>query len=442
MSIWLKPLIDDLKGADVGIVVADENQNKLIEINPDNPFIPASNMKLFTAAAALLYLRPNFRYFTGIYYTGSLDGGTLKGNIVVRGSGDPLLKSTDIDKVSIKLSRVLKQVKGNIIVDTSVFDREFVNKRWDENYLQHPYAPRVSALTVNEGCINIIVQPTQPGEKPLLEIHPIQDEIRIINKAITVKKGFATKINVTKKKGENVFIVEGTIEEDAYPVDVKKPIENPHLYTGSLFKSGLIKNGVSVEGNVEEGFLEDGVLLDYIVSNPLTEIVKKLLKHSDNLVAECLLKTMGYYRYGKGSWANGINCLKRTLGDIGLNLDDDNIRIFDGSGLSKSNKLTPWKIVELLLAMRKSSLFKYFYNALPVAGVDGTLRKRMRNTPAERRVIAKTGTLSNACTLSGYIKTLSGRELVFSIMVNNFEIPIEDVRKIIDKICVNIVKKY
>ncbi|RLE82895.1 MAG: D-alanyl-D-alanine carboxypeptidase/D-alanyl-D-alanine-endopeptidase [Thermoprotei archaeon] len=427
--------------ARVGAIITDVDYSEILTVNADEKFLPASAVKLFTAATALHILHPNFRYETGIFYTGEIRDKELKGDLVIRGSGDPTLTSSRLGKIAGSIARELKIVHGDIIIDSKVFDGGFVNKAWLENTLSYPYIPRIAGFLVDKGMIKVTILPGKDGSPPIVKTFPKSRLVRVENRAVTGKSK-PTRLEVLKEEEANsvTIVVKGTINIDEKGALFQIPLERPNLFAGLLFKESLKSAGVSVEGNVTEGTLVDGMLLELIPSRSLSDILKLLLRHDDHLIAEHLLKTLGYYRYGKGDWEYGIKSIKSLLKT--LSIPDNELVLVDGSGISKDNRATPRSIAELLFKIRKRRYFKNFYRALPVAGISGALRERLINTNARGRIIALACFTAEASSLSGYVKTLQNRELIFSIIINNPKVPLESLLEAVDKMCLSLVEDF
>ncbi|HDH06736.1 MAG TPA: D-alanyl-D-alanine carboxypeptidase/D-alanyl-D-alanine-endopeptidase, partial [Thermoproteales archaeon] len=403
-----------LKNAHIGVLV--ETDEKIIyELNSEDLFIPASNLKLFTSATILNILQPNFRIETWFFGTTRVRGGELNGSLVIRAGGDPTFSRTRLEKIVTGLSKKLRKVNEGVILDLSVFDKEYVNPYWEKEDLEHSYAPRIVPFTLERGLIKIKVYPTELGLKPRIIVEPFNGYIKIENNARTVS-GKVNQISVEKKPGENSFVVKGEIGLEVEELVFEKPIEEPHLYATEYLKHLMVKHGIKVKGEVREGVFEDGVLLAMDISRPLSDLNKILLKFSDNALAEYFTKILGYYELGEGSWIKGLKVMRSYLKQLGI--DVTKLKIVDGSGLSRANRVTPRIIVDFLKRFQRNRFFKYFYTALPVAGIDGTLRDRMKNTIAEGRIRAKTGTLRDVVALSGYATCLSGKKAFFSIIIN------------------------
>ena len=241
---------------------------------------------------------------------------------------------------------------------------------------------------------------------------------------------------MNRKRGLNVIQVSGSIPEGQYPEQREAPatVEDPALYAGDVFRTELTRQGILVAGGLRSGAApEDAVLIVKRTSPPLSHVLALLNKPSDNLIAEVLLKSLGRAVKGSGTTEAGIEAVMEVFAQVGM--DTGAIRMVDGSGLSRLNLVTARSIAALLGYMRVHPQWNVFVNSLPTAGVDGTLRGRMKGTAAEGRVRAKTGYLSRVSSLSGYVNTRSGERLVFSILMNNHLCRNDEARAVQDRIC-------
>lgn len=420
--------------------------------NEDKLFVPASNLKLFTSAAALVDLTPDYQYKTGLYLKGTMEGPAINGDLIIRGSGDPTISGRFYNDDMLFLFNAwadsllelgIDEIRGNIIGDDNAFDDIGLGYGWAWDYESYWYAAPSGALSLNDNCIDIIVSPTEVGKKANIKILPDTKYAIIINKVLTVDDDSAQSINVYRERGTNVITVEGFIKENTKEFKTYATINNPTQFFVVVFKEVLEKKGIKVKGYPID-IDELNILLDYDsmillaehTSVDLREIVKVINKNSQNFFAEQLLKTIGYENYGLGSADNGVRALKNILSEMGIN--PDNIKIVDGSGLSRLNFVSPKHIISLLNYMHKNPYFIPFLNSLPIAGVDGTIGKRMTNNRATNNVRAKTGFVGAVRSLSGYVRTGDNELVAFSIIANNFTVPVKLAENIQDLVCLRL----
>jgi serine-type D-Ala-D-Ala carboxypeptidase/endopeptidase (penicillin-binding protein 4) len=417
-----------LKGGFQGVIIQSLADGKTwYERNSDLLFLPASNQKLLTSSAILNALGPDWAYTTSLYRVGSLDDdGTLHGNLYLKGSGDPLLEAKDLDDfvASVKTSGV-KKVQGKLITDDTRLDSARYGDGWSSDDMSYYYSAQISALNLNENLLTLTFDPgRKPGDAVRVAVSPTEKYARVVVRARTVAKGEKTALTVKRALGENVITVDGTLALDAKPEEYKPvgvTVEDPTRYVAYVLLEKLRKAGIDVTGGDADGAAPTSGALPVAqhVSPPLSEILKKLNKPSDNLVAECLLKTLGAEKgkTGVGSAVTGRDVAYEWFKSIGM--DTAGIDMTDGSGLSRQNFVTPRNLALLLKTMYTHPHGKVFIESLPVAGVDGTLRNRMKGTAAEKNCKAKSGYVSSVSSLSGYVTTKAGEPLLFVMLMNN-----------------------
>ncbi|WP_099159019.1 D-alanyl-D-alanine carboxypeptidase/D-alanyl-D-alanine endopeptidase [Virgibacillus ndiopensis] len=426
---------EHLEGTTTGVSIRSaETGEILFESFGDTRLHPASNMKLLTGASALETLGPDYTFTTEVLTNGSIKGKTLHGNVYLKGKGDPTLMKEDLDQFAQDLkAKGIKNIKGNLIADDSWYDD--VRLSQDLNWSDEPFytGAQVSALTLspNEdydaGTVIVAVTPaTKAGEKAQVKLTPETDYVKIINKAKTVEADKEKDISIEREHGSNNIVIEGTIPVDGSRSRSWVSIWEPTGYALDVFKKSLEENGIKLVGNAgtEMGVTpKDATVLTLRKSMPLRDLFIPFMKLSNNGHAEILVKEMGRIKYDEGSWDKGLEVVEEVLSNIGLN--SETLRLRDGSGMSHKNMIPANELSQLLYAVQDKSWFPDLKNALPVAGmserfVGGTLRYRMTEEPTKGNVKAKTGSLTGVSTLSGYVTSKDGKELIFSIMVNNY----------------------
>ncbi|MFP3726088.1 D-alanyl-D-alanine carboxypeptidase/D-alanyl-D-alanine endopeptidase [Priestia filamentosa] len=434
----------DLKGAISSISIKKAKSGEVLyEKNSSVRMKIASNMKLFTGAAALETLGEEYKFHTELWHDGKVKNGVLKGNLYLKGKGDPTLGLQELQQFSALLhEKGIKKIAGNIIGDETWYDdvRLSEDMIWkDESYA---YGAQISALTFSPdyryeaGTVIVETTPTKNGKKAHISISPKTDYVRVMNETKTGKG--ETDLEIVRKRNGNVIVVKGIIKEGEESDQTAIAVEDPALYTTSLFKDALEKNGIKVTGKVKkEETPQKAQLMGVKESPPLGEIFIPYMKLSNNTIAEIFVKEMGKVQYGEGSFEAGLTSLDQTLSEMDVNVD--NMMIRDGSGLSHVSGVPTDEISSLLFHARQKPWYDNFYESLPLAGdpdelIGGTLDERMRGTAAEGNVRAKTGSITGASSLSGYVTTEAGEELIFSIVFNAFLA--EDVKDIEDKIAV------
>ncbi|WP_084960046.1 D-alanyl-D-alanine carboxypeptidase/D-alanyl-D-alanine-endopeptidase [Thermoactinospora rubra] len=382
---------------------------------------PASNAKLFTSAAAAEVLGLDYRFQTSVLRAGRQTGSVVTGDLVLRGTGDPTMLAEDYDKLAAAVAaKGVKLVTGKLVADDTWFDSVRLGQDWawdDESWY---YAAQISALTASPDRDydpgTVIVSVSASDGKVKVGTTPETDYLKIVNKATA---GSSTDVLIERQHGTNTVLITGTVAE---PYSEWITVDDPARYAASLFRSALAKHGVRVLGPTVSGAAPEGAAeLAEHESMPLSELLVPFMKLSNNMHAEILTKAMGRKVAGQGTWAAGL----KVTGDFARGLGVQVLNLRDGSGLSRRDGVTAASIAQLLLAVRGKPWYQAWYDSLPVAGnpdrfVGGTLRNRMRGTPAAGNVRAKTGSLTGVTSLSGYVTSAEGEPLVFSIMLNQY----------------------
>ncbi len=419
--------------------------------NEDKLLMPASDLKLFTTAAGLILLGSEYRFSTDIFLNGNLDGSILKGDLIIRGRGDPTISgrfyNDDMYRVFSDWADSLSaygidEISGNIIGDDNAFDDVGLGAGWAWDYESEWFAAQSSAVSFNDNCVDVIVTYDKETKLPKINIQPQTKYVVIINNVLPVPKDSVSSIGVYRERGTNVITVYGTIREDD-SVKTFVTVNNPTQYSMVVLKDVLEKKGIKVHGYPMD--VDDITSpLDYskmkklctTFSPPLKEIIKVINKNSQNFFAEQLLKTIGLEKEGYGTVANGVKAENKIFKEIGIN--PESMILADGSGLSRLDFVTAKQIVTLLDYMYKSKYFIPFFNSLSIAGVDGSLADRLKNTNAKDRIRAKAGFLEGVRSLSGYAFTADNEPVAFSIIVNNFNVPVKLAENIQDLVCLRL----
>ncbi len=409
-----------IEGASVGAIVIDaDSGSPLFAHRADHLMIAASNVKVLTAVAALEAFGPTHRFATEVYADRSPDAEGAVAELTVVGGGDPSLTSEQMWRLAADLARAgLRTVRGDLVVDTSAFDDQHWHPAWGKTSARAYHAP-VAALSVNYGAFAVEVAPGRaPGAAARAAIDPALPYFTLVNSART--KGVKAKLSVSRKRspsGDRVG-VDGTIGAAAKPTQIYRSVSQPALYAGHTLARQLAAVGIDVRGAVRRGKRsQQAVRLLRFEGKALSEIVRLMMKHSNNNMAETLVKAMGVASRNSGTWSAGIATLRHTLTQVGT--AKSGFDLVDGSGLSRRNRVSPRALASTL--RRGIASFRYgpeLAAALPIANRDGTLQRR--TTKARDRARAKTGLLNGATALTGIVHTSSGRRLVFSIIANDY----------------------
>lgn len=423
-----------LDGATFGVNVTKASTGETVYGHTDDLLLhPASNMKILTGVAALEVLGPDHRFTTDVLHTGKLNpGGVLRGDLYLRGKGDPTLLKEDFAQFAKEVkAKGVKKVHGNLIADDSWFDDVLLSEdlNWSD---EHNYTGAgVSALTASPntdydaGTVIVNVNPAkEAGAEAEVTLDPFTESVTIDNRAETVAKDGKKSISITREHGTNHIVIKGTIPVGATASRSWTAVEDPTMYALDLFKQALKQEGITISGKLAEGATPEGAAtLASKKSMPLSELYIPFMKLSNNGHAEVLVKEMGRAAAGEGSWDAGLGVMEDVLAGYGL--DPAGMRLRDGSGMSHKNLVTAEQLSVLLYKVQTEPWFPVFLKSLPVAGhpdrmTGGTLRNRMKGTGAAENVKAKTGSLTGVSTLSGYVTAENGEEYIFSILFNNY----------------------
>jgi D-alanyl-D-alanine carboxypeptidase/D-alanyl-D-alanine-endopeptidase (penicillin-binding protein 4) len=455
----------ELAPAMVGIKVTSlETGRVLFEENGSKLLRPASNMKLYTVAAALDRLSPDYRFVTSVYAVERPDAaGILHGDLTIYGRGDPSIAARfnggdyfkGINELASQIAAAgVKRVEGDLVGDETYFIGPQYGSGWNWEDLQWWYGAEVSALTSNDNALDLIVKPgSSVGAPAVITTGPPDPLLAIVNRVVTGTKGSKRVLSLHRGLAADTLEIQGSIPLDDRGYAAGIGISHPGLLFVYLLRSSLAQRGVVFTGksrivpapahaNGQPTSRPVWIEIASMQSPPLSLIAAQTLKPSQNLYTELLLRTLGRVVAPSSGSSDirrtsedaGIEIVKAFLKEAGVNTGG--LSLTDGSGLSRNDMITAEASVQLLTYMGRHRYAAVFREALPIAGVDGTLRNRMKGTPAENNVRAKTGSLSSAASLAGYLTTAGGENLVFSIMVNNYPVD-TDVRSLcIDPITV------
>ncbi len=433
----------DFSSADIGICVqAVESGEYLYMQNESKNFIPASTQKVLTTAAAFDILGPNFKFATKLYLDGIiLPTGEFVGNVIIRGMGDPSISKYYFKEpleildnwARILDSMGINSIKGNIIGDDSYFDNTYYGPGWSWDDFSYTYSSQVSALSINDNRVDFFIYSGDSiGASAGISSYPSSQYFRIVNNIRTSKSSDEAEIDGIRETGTNILKLSGAVPYDNFRKkahSLSVTIDNPTLFFLNLFKQVLDNRRISFSG----GLLRQADLpsrINYAELNPViehfsptvSEIISIINQESHNLAAEMLLKTLGKENSGTGTYNSGAEFLRNYLGKAGVN--QQNVKIVDGSGLSRLNLISPRNQVSILNYIYRSSFKDYFVKSLARPGEPGTLKRRMTRSKAEKSVTAKTGSMNYISAICGYVNSRDGETFAFSIMFQNFTVPL------------------
>ena len=418
------------RGANVGVlVVRADNGQVLFEDGARRLLKPASNMKILTGVAALATLGPAHRFVTRVYSEAPPDAQGAVGSLMVRGGGDPSLTSEEWWRLAADLKAAgVRSVQRDLVLDDTAFVDQKWNPAWGTRSARAFHAP-VSALSANYGSFIVTVRPGDAGREARVTIDPSIPYLTLVNQVRTGKAGSVNVDPQPSPQGETV-VVSGSVAPGAEAEAVPRSVADPTRYAGAILRMQLEANGIVVHGGTRvepvppgarEILAHDGM--------PLADIVRLLMKYSNNNMTEVLLKALGARDGAGGSWDNGLAASRSALAGLGVDLEG--CTLVDGSGLAASNRVTPTTLVSALRAARASFAFgPELLSSLPIAHRDGTLKRRAAG--AVDAVRAKTGLLAGATALSGFAHLRDGTEAAFSIIVNDYKSGDADVMAAID----------
>jgi D-alanyl-D-alanine carboxypeptidase/D-alanyl-D-alanine-endopeptidase (penicillin-binding protein 4) len=436
--------------ASVSISIIDTGTGKVIPgYDSQRNLVPASIMKLITTAAALELLGPEYTFTTTIGYSGTIDNTTktLKGDLIIKGGGDPCLGSEYFDsfygdfisKWSSEIRQMgIDKIEGSIISDDSFYDYEPVPSKWLWEDMGNYYGAGTYGLSIFDNYYSVHFRTSKAGSKPeITAINPTFAKKKISNFLVsgdTRDEGYL----FAAPYGDNTW-VSGTIPENRNDFILKGSISDPPLLAAKLLHEKLMSSGVVISGEpstrrlLNEPDNYEVKTITETISPHLHEIINVLNHESINLYAESLTKHMGLVYKNEGSTESGIAVIKEFLNHAGI--DTEGIKIVDGSGLSPVNYINASELAKLLLYMKKNSkYFKNYLESFPEAGKPGTLNSYFTDPFFKNRLRLKTGSMTGVRSFAGYVTANSGKEMIITIIVNNYSGSSEKVISCIEEI--------
>lgn len=428
----------------------------LYSLREGKGFMPASNMKLYTTASALALLGLDFRYETPIFYQGTIDAdGVLNGDVIIVGSGDPSIsgryrKEITTEQILDEWVQAFRnlgvtKITGDIVGDDDCFDDSPIAGSWENDDLAYWYATGSSGLAISDNCYSYTITPGEAVFAPTTcTIDPETSYLTITNDILTTGSSARRRVDLHREMTSNDVRFFGSIPLEGSPYSHFASVYNGTLYTTTLFMEALEHGEIEVLGRAtdiddypdkaERFSPANFTLVHTHVSPPLSELIAIINKPSQNFYADHLLRTLGYRFKDEGSFRKGAEVVAEFMRSIGAE-DLDGFKMADGSGLSRRDLVQPRHTIALLDYMIRQPYGEVFYESLPIAGVDGTIRRRMKGTLAEANVHAKTGFITRARSLSGYVTTMDNELLIFSMMANNYTVPTRMANQQQDRAC-------
>lgn len=436
------------RSANWGVLIVDPaRSDTLYSRNAGKLFMPASNQKLLTGATALAQLGADFRFETRVLGAAYPINGILTGDLALIGSGDPSMSDslaggdamTPLRALADSLAaRGIREVTGRLVRGGDAFPDSTLGYGWSWDDLDYGYSAPVDELFFNEGYARVTVfGGARPGDAVTVRTLPARTvprlgRVDVVTGAICCMERSRVEWFGDVRGRRPVVALRGSVRPGD-SVTVSVALRHPTSAWLDAFTEALAERGITVRGGVDADAIGDTSGMSVLAtrrSPPLREILARFEKPSQNQIGEILFKTLGRERTGVGTADSGRVVVERQL--LAWGADSAGFAVRDGSGLSRHDYVTPETIVKVLDAMRRHPDFAVFYDALPVGGVDGTLRTRMLATPAAGNVRAKTGTLDKARALSGYVTAADGRLLIFSMLANNHVVANREVERVQD----------
>lgn len=454
INLWAAPLSSQMckllnsQGSAAGIAsisVANYSSGSIIySYNSNRRFVPASNLKLFTAASALFAFGKNYHFNTTISAnTNHLVKGVLNDNLYINFVGDPSLTVDDLKRLLLALkNKGIRRINGDVIVNGSRFSPPNYAPGWTENSINWYYSAPITAVALNENAFSMTLLATSHiGVKTKAKIYRYSRYISLSNDLLSASQQQANhncSLVMTMNEANHLSL-SGCWPARKDDSLLRVAIKNPSLFAEGVIKDTLASNGIIVAGKIRSAKAPNGLtVIASHQSAPLSSLMKTMLKRSDNFYAGCLIKALGSKYYKIGNFQNGVLAEKKILSKQ-ANVNFAHMRIVDGSGQSYFDHVQVRQIVRLLYRVRKSAIGNIYYQSLPISGVDGTLAYRMSGIRS--KVHAKTGSMqAGNYSLSGYIKTANDKTLVFSMIVNNAASATQ-ARALLDK-AANILYRY
>lgn len=430
-----------------------QHQETLFSSNAFRMLTPASNQKLLTTAAAAERLGWDFRYTTRVYATGSIDAnGGLNGDLVVVSDGDPTINPRHperwgaFDEWGRQLAaKGIRQVNGYLIGDDNAFDEPGWAPGWSWDDIAFGYGAAVGALQYNENQVELMIGPgLEAGARAIISVSPSGSGLIIDHQVTTVAAGEPSRVTLKRPPNSVMLTVSGQVALGSSPLTEYAAVDNPTQVYLNTMRIAFARHGVHIERSPldiddvrMQPDMSKATLLIEEKSPPLSEIVDVALKWSRNIYADTLLLSMSPDGQPK-TWPGALGVLDETLTAWGVPRESYLAR--DGSGLSRYDYLSADAVASLLAHLHADPKHADNYRAaLPVFGVSGNVANRLKDTPASGRVWAKTGSLSQVRSLSGYLMTLEDEPLVFSIIANGFRVPQREIDAAIDKALLRLV---
>jgi len=437
------------RSSDASVQIVEVDSGEVVaEHNPHLPLAPASNMKLFTTAAAIDLLHPNFEVTTTVYTRGKADAtGTLDGDVKITGHGDPTIggrfhdghATAVIEEWITDLKRAgVTTIKGNLVFEYGYMDTDYIHPTWPADQLINWYEAPVAAFTMQEGCVAVRVMPSRSGKPCVVQLDPPTSYLELENSCVT-GRGLPF---ITRIRGTNSVIVRGGVPARSGLTEVFVTIENPIQYFATVTNETFARGGIKVQGQIiitPRDTRSDWQPVSQHAT-PLEILVYVINKKSQNHYAEQVVKIIGAEKKKEGSWTAGTNTVTEWLTEK-IGVPDGEYHQADGSGMSRDNRASANAFIHLLRYMWKSPWREDFVSSLPYSGdPDSKFGHRLRQAPYARQVYAKTGYIVGVVGLSGYVHAASGKIYAFSFIFNRYHVGVYAVYRLQDDLLKEIIR--
>lgn len=410
--------------ADIGVQIKSmKSGDVLYSHNEQRLYTPASTAKLFTAAAAYIYLGPDYKFSTSVVTDAeSTSNGVIDGDVYLVHSGDPSLTYYDITDLMVTLkSMQIHTINGNVYVDNTAYDQDNFGPGWEWSDTKYCYAAPINASIINHNCLSFSISPAKSDGRLASITENPRFYYSAFNNQVITKGGRARGCHVSLSlDSDNTIDLRGCLARGRYSHGASLVIANVTKYNQSMLQSLFHQFGIQVNGTIGAKAAPANLpALATHESKPLNDLISEMLKKSDNVIAGSLFKKLGQvYTNRPGSWSNGSRAVKEILSQK-ARVNTSSMTFIDGSGLSRDDRASPAQFIQVLdYSYHNYSTNYEFVSALPIAGVDGTLKNRLSNV--RWKVRAKTGTMAKTgiVSLAGYAISKDKEPIAFAIIVN------------------------
>ncbi|HKR66991.1 MAG TPA: D-alanyl-D-alanine carboxypeptidase/D-alanyl-D-alanine-endopeptidase [Thermoanaerobaculia bacterium] len=437
------------RSSETSLQIVEVDSGRVVaERTPHQVLAPASNMKLFTTAAAIDMLKPSFEVTTGVHVRGTIDpSGTLNGDVKIVGRGDPTIGGRFHDGSATEVLRDwaadlkragIKTVSGDLVFEYGYMDTNYIHPTWPVDQLVNWYEAPVSAFSMQEGCVQVRVLPSRVGQQCVVQLEPPTSFVSVQNGCRT-GRGLPF---ITRLRGSNTIIVRGGVPARSGATEVFVTVENPVHYFASVTNETFAREGIRIMGQIV--LVPHDARTDWRLvtkhTTPLSVLVYVINKKSQNHYAEQVVKMIGAEKRNDGSWASGTGEVKEWL-TTKIGVPSNEFYPADGSGMSRDNRASANAFITLLRYMWKSPWREEFVSSLPYSGdPDSKFGNRLKRPPFARQVYAKTGYISGVIGLSGYVHAQSGKVYAFSFLFNRYRVGVFAIYQLQDEMLKEIIK--